>query len=162
ERIFFLEALDQRAQRLIDDHRGVNGDLPFLPRAVEQPLLPIGATIHSRVVCGLRGDLSDTKGCNRAEHHQSRSDGARDPHAKFLPYLVPCSNSSLCCPRSGADVSTRGGVALSRTGLPTTETVPRLRCDRAFRMSSALTCGSANTSSMVLSGPDGTSSVSKA
>src|SRR5262249_48207859 len=159
----FLEAFDQRAQRLVDDHRRIDCDLAFLARAFEDFLFAVWAAVHGDIVGGLREGGCHRGHCKRAEQRKAKADRSRDFHAmSSLHYLAARSSSSLCCPRSGAAVATRGGVALSRTGLPTTETVPRLACGRSLRMSSAWTCGSANTSSMVLSGPVGTSSASRA
>ncbi len=57
ERIFLLERIGDRAQRLVFDHAGIEHDLAFAPGGGFKALRPVGAAIkgHVRRGSGFRG-----------------------------------------------------------------------------------------------------------
>src|SRR6202043_98465 len=55
EGIFCLEAVENGAKRLVDNNRGVDGDLSLLAGAFDQALLAVRPTIHRWVIARWRG-----------------------------------------------------------------------------------------------------------
>jgi len=74
EGVFFLKGRGQRAQRLIDDHGGVVGDLPFLLGAFDQLFRAVRPGVgQDAVVGGLRGDGC----CQHARDDSGKREGDR-------------------------------------------------------------------------------------